>query len=93
MATAEAEKADWVYKLIIIGDSSVGKSSMMQRFITGKLSSIAKETVGVEFGSKMTSIPNPAAANEDGAPSELAVSVGKEGTWAITGMTDALESE
>jgi len=43
---------DILFKLIIIGDSGVGKSNILSRWITGKYSQNIMATVNVEFASK-----------------------------------------
>ncbi|VDD76557.1 unnamed protein product [Mesocestoides corti] len=43
---------DYQFRLILIGDSTVGKSSLLQYFHEGKLSSTPEPTVGVDFFSR-----------------------------------------
>jgi len=43
-------KSDVLFKLIIIGDSAVGKSCLMQRVTTNEFIEDHEVTVGVEFG-------------------------------------------
>lgn len=43
-------KSDFLFKLIIIGDSAVGKSCLMQRVTTNEFIEDHEVTVGVEFG-------------------------------------------
>ena len=43
---------NYLLKYIIIGDSSVGKSSIMVKYIHGGFDEEFKTTIGVEFGSK-----------------------------------------
>ena len=43
-------KTDFLFKLIIIGDSAVGKSCLMQRITTNEFIEDHEVTVGVEFG-------------------------------------------
>ena len=47
---------DYLFKYIIIGDSSVGKSCLMMQFIEGKFKSHIDPTIGVEFGSRKLEI-------------------------------------
>ena len=42
---------DCVFKLILVGDSAVGKSALMQRITTNDFLEDHEVTVGVEFGS------------------------------------------
>ena len=44
---------DLIFKLILIGDSSVGKTNILSRYISNEFSFATKSTVGVEFGSKI----------------------------------------
>jgi GTPase SAR1 family protein len=43
-------KSECLFKLIIIGDSAVGKSCLMQRVTTNEFIEDHEVTVGVEFG-------------------------------------------
>ena len=43
-------KSDFLFNLINIGDSAVGKSSLMQRVTTNEFIEDHEVTVGVEFG-------------------------------------------
>ncbi|KAL0488468.1 Ras-related protein Rab [Acrasis kona] len=43
---------DVLYKVVVIGDSGVGKSNLITRFTQGKFSKDSKPTIGVEFGAK-----------------------------------------
>lgn len=42
-----------IYKVIIIGDTSVGKSSLIKRYINNSYSSLYESTIGVDFDSKV----------------------------------------
>lgn len=44
---------DFVFKLIVIGNSGVGKSCLMQRFLKNEFNEDHEVTLGVEFGSLM----------------------------------------
>jgi putative ribosome biogenesis GTPase RsgA len=45
------KKQDYLFKMIIIGNSGVGKSCLMHRVTTNEFSDDHEVTVGVEFGS------------------------------------------
>lgn len=45
------KKQDYLFKMIIIGNSGVGKSCIMHRVTTNEFSEDHEVTVGVEFGS------------------------------------------
>ena len=47
-----------LYKIIIIGDSGVGKSNILGRYLHDEFKEDTKSTVGVEFGSKKMQIEN-----------------------------------
>ena len=44
---------DLIFKLVLIGDSGVGKTNILSRYICNEFSHTTKSTVGVEFGSKI----------------------------------------
>ncbi|ONK75592.1 uncharacterized protein A4U43_C03F18520 [Asparagus officinalis] len=44
-----AEKIDYVFKVVLIGDSAVGKSQILARFARNEFSLDSKATIGVEF--------------------------------------------
>jgi len=46
------EKVDFLFKYIIIGDTGVGKSCMLNRYLRNQFNPNTKHTVGVEFGMK-----------------------------------------
>ena len=43
---------DYIYKIIIIGDSGTGKTSLLSQAISGKFEDLHNLTIGVEFASK-----------------------------------------
>ncbi|KAJ6822451.1 ras-related protein Rab11D-like [Iris pallida] len=43
------EKIDYVFKVVLIGDSAVGKSQILARFARNEFSLDSKATIGVEF--------------------------------------------
>jgi Ras-related protein Rab-2A len=47
---------DHMFKLIVIGDSGVGKSCLMHKITTNEFMEDHEVTVGVEFGSLMMKI-------------------------------------
>ena len=44
---------DYIFKYIIIGNSGVGKSCIVNRFIQDEYSDEIESTIGVEFGAKV----------------------------------------
>ncbi|KAL2893338.1 Ras-related protein RABA3 [Bienertia sinuspersici] len=56
---AEAVKEmriDYVYKVVVIGDSAVGKSQLLARFAKNEFSYDSKSTIGVEFQTRTLTI-------------------------------------
>jgi small GTP-binding protein len=49
---------DHTLKIIIVGDSSVGKSNIMNVFVNRNFQEVNESTVGVEFASKIVNISN-----------------------------------
>ena len=49
----EEETYDLIFKLVLIGDSGVGKTNILSRYISNEFSLASQPTVGVEFGSKI----------------------------------------
>ena len=43
-------------KIVVIGDSGVGKTSLLQQYIDGKVSAMTKPTIGADFLKKELSI-------------------------------------
>jgi len=60
----QEEAPDYLIKVVIIGDSGVGKSNVMSRFTNDTFSADSKTTIGVAFATK--SIVIDTATNEDG---------------------------
>ena len=44
---------DYVAKVVLVGDSNVGKSNLLGRFISNEFTTEKKPTLGVEFGTKI----------------------------------------
>lgn len=55
---AAAMEAIWLYqfRLIVIGDSTVGKSCLIRRFTEGRFAQVSDPTVGVDFFSRLVEI-------------------------------------
>lgn len=43
---------DYLFKLVLIGDSGVGKSNLLSRFARNEFSLESKSTIGVEFATR-----------------------------------------
>ena len=50
--TSDELREDYKLKVVIVGDSGVGKSNLIKRFTTNEFNENSKATVGVEFLSK-----------------------------------------
>ncbi|XP_074585170.1 ras-related protein Rab11D-like [Curcuma longa] len=49
MAGGGSDKIDYVFKVVLIGDSAVGKSQILARFARNEFALDSKATIGVEF--------------------------------------------
>lgn len=47
--TEEAQTEDYLFKIVLIGDSAVGKSNLLARFARDEFYPNSKSTIGVEF--------------------------------------------
>ena len=63
MSTEEEEfnNYDLLYKIIIIGDTCVGKSNILSRYLKNEFKEDSKSTVGVELGTKFLKIKGTGA--------------------------------
>ena len=52
MAGARYDHYDYLYKIVLIGDSGVGKSSLLSRFTRNEFDLESKSTIGVEFATR-----------------------------------------
>ena len=52
VASNQTEKEEYKFKVVVVGDSGVGKTNLIKRFINNTFSHDSKATVGVEFLSK-----------------------------------------
>ncbi|THG10309.1 hypothetical protein TEA_016669 [Camellia sinensis var. sinensis] len=51
-----AEKIDYVFKVVVIGDSAVGKTQILSRFTKNEFCFDSKSTIGVEFQTRTVTI-------------------------------------
>lgn len=60
MATAEEYGYDYefLFKIVLIGDSSVGKTNLLSRFSRNEFNPDSKATIGVEFATRTLDIDN-----------------------------------
>ena len=52
MVTYAEDDYDYLYKVVLIGDSGVGKSNLLSRFSKNEFSLDSKSTIGVEFATR-----------------------------------------
>ncbi|KAF2324922.1 hypothetical protein GH714_021280 [Hevea brasiliensis] len=50
------EKIDYVFKVVVIGDSAVGKTQLLSRFTKNEFCFDSKSTIGVEFQTRTVTI-------------------------------------
>ena len=50
------EKIDYVFKVVVIGDSAVGKTQILSRFTKNEFCFDSKSTIGVEFQTRTVTI-------------------------------------
>ena len=57
MAAYRAEDDyDYLFKVVLIGDSGVGKSNLLSRFTRNEFSLESKSTIGVEFATRSLTV-------------------------------------
>ncbi|THH06115.1 hypothetical protein EW145_g4308 [Phellinidium pouzarii] len=56
MAGAPAADYDFLFKVVLIGDSGVGKSNLLSRFTRNEFNLDSKSTIGVEFATRTIEI-------------------------------------
>eukprot|EP00106_Octopus_bimaculoides_P002079 XP_014769521.1 PREDICTED: ras-related protein Rab-11B-like [Octopus bimaculoides] len=49
---ATEEQYDFIWKVVLVGDSGVGKTNLLYRFTRNDFSSESKSTIGVEFATR-----------------------------------------
>ena len=52
----EEENYEMMFKVVLVGDSSVGKTNIMSKYLKNEFHEDSKATVGVEFGSKQFTV-------------------------------------
>jgi len=52
----KGEKYDYLFKVVVIGDSGVGKSNLLSRFTRDEFNIESKSTIGVEFATRSVSV-------------------------------------
>lgn len=52
------QEYDYLFKIVLIGDSGVGKSQLLSRFTRNEFNLESKATIGVEFATKTIDAKN-----------------------------------
>ncbi|PIA47130.1 hypothetical protein AQUCO_01400080v1 [Aquilegia coerulea] len=58
MARRPDEEYDYLFKVVLIGDSGVGKSNLLSRFTRNEFCLESKSTIGVEFATRTLQVEN-----------------------------------
>ncbi|CAF4653641.1 unnamed protein product [Rotaria sp. Silwood1] len=91
--SAGASDYDFIFKLVLIGDSSVGKSNLLLRFTRNEFRLDTQSTIGVEFAYKQLVIDGKKIKTQDTAGQERFKTVipqfyrGSEGALAVFDLT------
>ncbi|KAL2336238.1 hypothetical protein Fmac_010684 [Flemingia macrophylla] len=72
------EKIDYVFKVVVIGDSAVGKTQILSRFAKNEFCFDSKSTIGVEFQTRTVTI------NEKVIKAQIWDTAGQERYRAVT---------
>ncbi len=80
------KKQDYLFKMIIIGNSGVGKSCLMHRVTTNEFSEDHEVTVGVEFGSLLMRMEDTVLKLQ------IWDTAGQESYYSNKGLTDKINS-
>ena len=59
MAHKADDEYDYLFKVVLIGDSGVGKSNLLSRFTRNEFCLESKSTIGVEFATRSIQVLSP----------------------------------
>ncbi|KAE8690771.1 Ras-related protein RABA2a [Hibiscus syriacus] len=79
MARRPDEEYDYLFKVVLIGDSGVGKSNLLSRFTRNEFCLESKSTIGVEFATRTLQV------EERTVKAQIWDTAGQERYRAITG--------
>ena len=51
-SSRQREQYDFLFKIVLVGDSGVGKTNLLLRFAKNEFNLESKSTIGVEFATK-----------------------------------------
>ena len=57
-AIQHQEGYDYLFKIVLTGDSGVGKSNLLSRFARNEFTLGSKQTIGVEFSTRSIEVTN-----------------------------------
>merc|ERR1719230_253720 len=60
MTSPNEDHYDFLYKVVLVGDATVGKTHLLSRYMKGTLPKTPSATIGVEFGTRTVELPNGA---------------------------------
>ena len=55
---AEQDNYDYLFKIVLIGDSGVGKSNLLLRYTKNQFKLNSQSTIGVEFATRSIKVDN-----------------------------------
>lgn len=58
------EEVDYLFKLVIVGDSGVGKTNLLSKYATNSFQDNSKATIGVELSTKVVHIDGNIIQNQ-----------------------------
>ena len=64
MARRPEEEYDYLFKVVLIGDSGVGKSNLLSRFTRNEFCLESKSTIGVEFATRTLQVSTHLSLSE-----------------------------
>jgi len=73
MAHRVDNEYDYLFKIVLIGDSGVGKSNILSRFTRNEFCLESKSTIGVEFATRTLQVRAPSSTR---APDLIATQCG-----------------
>ncbi|KAK8567789.1 hypothetical protein V6N12_006362 [Hibiscus sabdariffa] len=90
MARRPDEEYDYLFKVVLIGDSGVGKSNLLSRFTRNEFCLESKSTIGVEFATRTLQVEGRTVKAQiwDTAGEPAPASI-KEGKTIDVGASDA----
>lgn len=63
MANKVDHEYEYLFKIVLIGDSGVGKSNILSRFTRNEFCLESKSTIGVEFATRTIQVTTPFSSN------------------------------